>query len=254
MKHIRPLTAYKKANPDFYHFCWENDDLNDSKSKKGKENLGYWIYCWIKLDKSSKEGKPNPFFWNTAKSKNNLSTISEMGRLLLTAWYYNIEEWAMNVCGYVYNSYNKKDNSFNDLEFAKVVKHIRENIGFYLHNEQQLKLYIVESLFNDELQPLLPEKPKELKEYESGVEVMKELEKTWTKKDKDAFRKRMWNLDSYTGYLSDLLDQHGISYLELGEFLRGEQKENREYIDRLNQLYQEYQQSILNVDSSKLLT
>ena len=74
---------------------------------------------------------PPPFFWKSENNRNNKLTISELGRLLLTGWHYNIEEYTLELLRYVERSYYKKvkeNEAFNDLEIHSVVKHLRENI------------------------------------------------------------------------------------------------------------------------------
>ena len=45
-KHIRPLSTYRKVNPECHKRIFEND-LIEVSSKKAKENEGYWMYAFF---------------------------------------------------------------------------------------------------------------------------------------------------------------------------------------------------------------
>jgi hypothetical protein len=222
-------------------------------SKKGKENEWYFYYCAMEM-RNKDDGILAPFFWTSQGEKHNICTSSEMGRLLLTGWYYNIQDWAKNVCGYVYKSYHRKTGKFNDLIFAKAVKQIRENVGYYYHNEPQLKLFVVQSFFNDELKQLLPPKPKELERAERGENFFKEWGDNLQKKYKGGIRRRMWDLDFYADYLAEQLDNYGIPYMAFSEWKKKDEEENNEYSENLNKLEKQYNDQLLNINTDYLLT
>ena len=286
-KVIRPLVAFKKANPEIYLRFW---NLITATSKKAQENEFYFIYAYnylgvetvkeildpdqIKLIEYTKEKNLtedeiqkkiqdikratyhltkyefNSFFFNTKEEYTNIGTVSEIGRLLLYGWYYDIESWSKEIGGYIYKAYKKiesRGEAFNDLDFKEAVKHIRENIGYYYQNEPELKLYILKTFFNDKLQELLPEKPKELKTYERAVEFFKEIRKNQKAKGIDYWIRKADNLELYNIYLQDILEEIGVvNYLSFEDWEKERNQENEEYYNELNNLYKEYKKSILN--------
>lgn len=253
-KQIRPLTAYKKANPNLF-------DLLDSltgekiKSKKGRENAWYFTYGLYETETGVEdyEARYEDSFFYVEGKRTNISTVSELGRLLLTGWYYNIEDWAKRISLYVYNSYHKKTergDTFNDLEFKEAIKHIRDNIGYYYHNAEELKLYILETFFKEDLKPLLPEPPDILKEHDRAVEI---VDKLYGKRSKRWFKEQYFLLDSYWYYLSEILDSYDIPYLSFSEFRDREKKEIAEHSERINKARNKYRSDIKNLPLSKLL-
>lgn len=293
-KHIRPIMAYKKANPERYKIInnFFVDPHTKATSTKGRENEFYWSYCvfvasWgtdIKLytyspelldliRKELKEGttdkeindwaeekikenpellvksEPNPFYFNPIyQNRVNIGTVTELGRLFLTGWYYNIEEWTYEVGRYVYRAYHKKrtqGEEFNDLEYKNIVSHIRENIGYYYHNNPDLKLYILEKLFSKELQPLLPEKPKELASYDCAMDLFTDIHKARLKKDKNWYVKHYNQIEEYVGYLEEILDKYGIEYKDQEEYLAEAEEENKKYFQGIENLQREYREDLL---------
>lgn len=247
-KHIRPLTAFKKANPLLYKIL--SYDLT-STSEKGKENEIYWNYAYWELNTNSNMPKrPDEFYWKDYNNKNNIGTTTEMGRLLLTCWYYDIELFGKKICSYVYNSWRRKVNKnekFNDLEFQKLVKHIRENLDYYYHNENELKLYILKNMFNDELQQYLPEPPEELKNYKKAIELITAQHKARIKKDKDWYVNNYAILEEYIDYLQEQLDGYGITYKDLNDFEKDRNEKNKEFHRHINQIQENYKSQIMDV-------
>lgn len=296
-KVIRPLVAFKKANPEIYLRLW---NLITATSKKAQENEFYFIYAYnylgvetvkeildpaqieiiefIKQENLTKKKLTedelqkkiqdikratyhltkyefNSFYFNTKEEYTNIGTVSEIGRLLLYGWYYDIESWSKEIGGYIYKAYKKIESSgeaFNDLDFKEAVKHIRENIGYYYQNEPELKLYILKTFFNDKLQELLPEKPKELKEYEDAIDFLKIVRKHQKAKGIDYWIKYADNLESYIIDLQNFLEEIGVvNYLSFEDWERERKKENEEYFNELDNLYKEYKKSIIS-DIKKL--
>lgn len=146
-KHIRPLTAFKKLNPEIYSDIF--DSIPNDLSVKGKENEFYFLYACVysgiktknvildpaqisiiegyknKNNPTEKEleeftGKVkiasyhltkyeyNAFFYTNEGEPTNKLTISELGRLLLTGWHYGIKEYTQELLRYVERSYYKK--------------------------------------------------------------------------------------------------------------------------------------------------
>lgn len=50
-KQIRPLSAYKKANPELYKLVDEINLNTDKTSKKGLENTWYYSYSYLELSR-----------------------------------------------------------------------------------------------------------------------------------------------------------------------------------------------------------
>lgn len=247
-KHIRPLTAYKKANPEYYGI-FEKIGVLKSISKKGRENEWYWWYGYKKLKEALNiDDKPPSFFWQSEEVKNNIVTITEIGRLLLTGWYYDEKEWTIKVGGYVYKAYQRKKETgeeFNDLLFSKAVKHIRENISYYYNKENELKLYILKEFFNNELQPLLPERPEELKSLDEAIDFLSNIKKNALKKDKDFYYNKANFLEDYLFYLQEFMEENYITgYLTEEEFKEEEELKNKSYWEKIQTLEENYNELI----------
>lgn len=253
-KHIRPLVSYKKCNPKIYDLLLNDSSLPGltGQSKKEKENNSYYMYAWhfsgIKVIDETLSGSEqyNPFFFDTSGSikATHKTIVSELGRLLLTGWYYNIEDWTKEICGYVYNSYQTKKELFNEYKFTEVIKSIRENIGYYYHRPDELKLYILENFFKDELKKLLPEPPKELQDHDEAVKFLIEMDKNLLKKNKDYYKERTMYLEEYTMHLEELIESAGIMVNE-NEFKEDYERQNTEYFKEIADMRQQYRQQIL---------
>ena len=250
-KHIRPITAYKKANPEYYEFV---NSQTVAVSPKGKENEWYWWYGYfILIGRLQLANYPPSFFWSTLNTKANIGTVTEIGRLFLTGWYYGNEadNLTKDTAKYVYKAWEKKKRKgvvFNDLEFTKVVKKIRENLVYYLYNPDELKFFILESFFKDELTPLLPEPPKELKQHDDAVKFINDLNKNWLKKDKDYFKNEVWFYASYIYYLTGLLEDSGIPCSSEDEYRKQDEDEGQRYAEEIAKIRAQYK------DQVKLLT
>jgi hypothetical protein len=243
-KEIRPLTAYKKANPEIYKFYLSC--IEKPTSKKGIENDFYFWYAILQLKKV--EDKSN-FFLTPNGDFTNKGTVSEIGRLLLYGWYYNIENWAQNVAMYIYKAYNKKIKSediFNDLEFKKAINHIRDNIAYYYNKEQELKLYILETFFNKKLQKILPEKPKSLKEHDNSVQFLLKIRENQKKKGIDYWINKTDDLEQYSYYLIDILEKYNLEFLSFEDYNKIEQLETEKYYKNIDNLRVEYKDSYIN--------
>lgn len=228
-KHIRPIAAYKRVNPELYkHY---NDIVSvlglKAGSSKQKENNFYHAYGMYMCGESVTEDKTGFFVAND--NYVNICTITEMGRLLLTGWYYNIENFTIDICRKLYNAYAYKKNNnivFNDLEFAKAIIYIRENAGYYYHNEDELKIYLLNHFFEKETKDLLPPAPKIFQ----IIDIVGREKKNNLKSDKDYYYKRADFLDSYVEHLQDVLDEYNISYQTEDEHKEIYDKEEKEII------------------------
>jgi len=240
---IRPLAAFKNKNPEIYEavnsFCNKNN-----MSAKHKENEFYWHYCFMFGSFVDSENLFPSFFFSDPGTFINKSTITEMGRLLLTGWYYNIEEFAKKTCQYIVNGYEKaEDKKINDLEFAKAVKHIRENIGYYYHHEGDLKVYLMKKFFNEEIKEYLPEPSEELKSTQNAIDFINKIEKNCIKKDKNYYRNNMYFLEERTIYLEEILDNYGIEYLQEGEHKKQYDKSCIEFRAKYSDLLNEHEKA-----------
>ena len=242
-KVIRPLTAFKRLNPEYYNKVYL--PLLQSKSEKGRENE---FYLWYSIFKLGIKGKDS-FFWTTEGSFTNKVTVSEVGRLLLYGWYYNIEDWTKEIGIYIYNAYKKIENNketFNDLDFAKAVKYIRENITYYYQNKTELKLYILETFFNDEIQKLLPQKPKELIEHESTIKFGEKINNYRRKKGVDYWLDKSDDFENYSYYLEEILENYNIDFLSFEDYINKQNINDNEYFETINRLEKTYKTSIIN--------
>lgn len=291
-KQIRPLAAFKKANPEIYLKFW--DLTQKDISAKGKENEFYFIYAcqYLGMDRIkqtlhpdtidliervkilfSEEGKSkegienqidkikrghqhltkteyNSFFFNSEGEFANIGTVSELGRLLLSGWYYGVDDWTTEIGGYIYKAYKKIESEgqhFNDLDFQKAVKHIRENIIYYYQNDPKLKLYILKTFFNDKLTPLLPPAPEELKKHERALSLVMHWKKTAKSKGIDHWINKADNLELYYFYLQEILEDLGVEdFLSFEDWLKNENSKEDDYWCKIEKIQQEYNAQISN--------
>jgi len=160
MQQIRPLTTYKKLNPDFYELVAETYK-EKTLSAKQQENEFYYSYCYLEsglypFNKSFEEAKKtdeHKFFWKGPNTPNNKSIISELGRLLLVGWYYGeeVERFTKQICKDVFDAYqHRKLEGLKPRagDFVSALKKIRENIVFCFQNDVEVRLslygYLVE--------------------------------------------------------------------------------------------------------------
>ena len=221
MKHIRPLTAFKKANPNLYQLCVEAFKGDKGKlSKKQEENeICYWYGL---LESFDKEASPElkPLFFNEFGNSINKTLVTEIGRLLLTGWYYDIEEFTREICNCAFNDLKHK-KEINEL--TKSVRHIRQNISYYFYNKEELMAFLQNHSFDEVFLFYLsnfyrlPEIGIEL------VQLEEKKKKENLKKDPDFYYKRSSNLEEYIEYLQDLLDEFKIEYLSIEEWQEKEE-------------------------------
>lgn len=268
MKSIRPLTAFKKENPAIYDLFMDPLREGLKGSKKQQENEFYWNYCFYESGICNFEGKlydeartkePSwQFFFKDEHTQNHKAIITELGRVLLAGWYYNIEEFTKDICGHVYHGYikaNENNKVFNEQEAAAAVKQIRNNIGYYYHNPEELKIYLLETMFPEEVKQYLPEAPEEVKRHEWIKEVIQNEKERNLKQDKDYYYKLANIQESYIEHLQELLEQYGIDFISLEEYRDQDRQELDQHIEKveavLNQYKEEKKKALL---SCKLLT
>jgi hypothetical protein len=245
-KNIRPLSAYKNANPSFYtHYKEASGVIFKTQSKKQEENNWYWAYGFLvsKIPHVIEGEKSTGFYFHKTENRIvNKCTAVEVGRLCLVGWYYNIENFALNICENIYNAFclkNEKNIEFNDLEMAEALKHIRENIIYYYNNEDSLKIYMLEHFFKEQIKGILPELPEEIKVINEWKEHFENIKKKNEKKDKDYYYKRSDELESYNYYLEQILEEYGIEHLTQEEY-----REREEYNASLDPDLQDYYKKI----------
>lgn len=297
-KQIRPLVAFKKANPE--HYSTIMGCVPDNLSAKAKENYFYFLYAtvfmgverikdtfdpitielieYIKTTYSA-EGKSeeqieqrieqiksghshrttteyNSFFFNSIGEETNMGTVSEIGRFLLTGWFYDVQEFSKEISGYVYNAYKKTEASgdvFNDLDFQKAVKHIRENIRYYYNNSQELKLYILKTFFNDKLKTLLPAPPDKLDRHIKAIDFLTEIRKNDKAKGVDFWINKASEYEGYYYYLQEILENCDIDHLSLDDYNKEQNKENDVYWNEIDNLEKDYMNTLSTVNLTNLI-
>lgn len=249
-KHIRPLAAYRKAEPRMFKLCWGMDER--ATSKKGKENSFYWYYACFEANDINREKtweKTKFIFFNDRGARTNISTITELGRLQLEGWYYGVTDFTDNVARYIYNTYLKKQatgQELNDQEYCKAIKHIRENIGYYHTRPDEVKLFIIEGFFKDELKPMLPDPPEELKIFEEAVEWVTERLKTQRRRGADYWINQAGKWEDYAYYLEEILEEYGIKHNDFKTWEEERTAERKKYFDEITALKNERREQMLN--------
>jgi hypothetical protein len=251
MKQIRPLVAYKKENPENYKAYLTIDNGWEGLSKKAQENNFYWTYASMNIKKE----RMHPFFWKDESNRNNKLTITELGRLLLTGWYCGIKDYTKEIALYVLNAYDKKvkeKEGFNDMEIYKVVKHIRENIGYYNSNKNELKIFMLDSLFKTQLQELLPQ-PDKLKQHDEIVGILLGIRTNQKKKGIDFWVNKAESFEGYSYYLKELLEERELEFLTFEDWEIEFNKDDEGYSKEIDSLNKEYRKQLLNINLKKLL-
>lgn len=195
------------------------------------------------------------FFWRNGETRANVKTITELGRLLMTGWYYEELDFTLDISRALYNAWMyKKEHEidFNDSEFENAIKEIRSNILFYLSNKDELKVYLLKHFFAEQIKPLLPEEPKEQKEFNEIIEFLKNEKLHNLKKNPDYYYHRTLMLESYVEYLQEQLEEYGIPYIEESQFEKDKEAENNTFIESWvskitseNSLYESQERKVL---------
>jgi hypothetical protein len=257
-KQIRPLVAFKKQQRELYDLHY-NLAKERTTSKKGIENNFYFWYGALSLknikgkDSLNVKGKDS-FIFTEQGNFTNKCTITEIGRLLITGWYFNIEDYTKELSSYIYKAYHKKLNTtekFNDLHYSEVVKHIRENIAYYYKNQPEVKLFIVDSLFKNTLQELLPP-PDKLKAHNELIDDLKEIRANQRKKGIDYWINTAEDWEGYSYYLQDKIDSLNSIYLSFEDWKKEQNKLDIEYFKQVEDLSKEYKKSIINSSQIQL--
>ena len=146
-KAIRPLSKWKKENEDRWMFLYM-PLIKESipESKKSIENEFYFVHCIFTLETDFKTKREQDSFYYTPKGNlTNKVLVSEIGRLLLYGWYYNIEEWTKEIGLSVYKGYKEREKNKEHLDKKEIsikIKHIRDNIGYYYHNTSEVNILL----------------------------------------------------------------------------------------------------------------
>jgi len=251
---VRPLSQLKRINPDLYKFLVKE---SPGISKKAQENEAYFLYCAISLrtPHGIEHITRDKFLYKTPLVKNNIATVTELGRLLMIGYCYTnkgLEEFTKKIAGYVYRAYHKKlseGEAFNDTDYSELVKTIRENVGYYYTREDEAKLLLLERLFPQEIKPLLPPQPKELQEYNDIIELLKNSRANQRKKGIDYWIEDAEGREGYAYYLQEILDAIGYEYLSFEDWKKQEESLSEgetPHVDQYLKLKEEYRASIVN--------
>lgn len=138
----RPLKAYKKANKEYYNFINTNL-IVEVGSKKTNENNFYYHFAIQKLIEIDKNLSTPPetneiFFYKNREIAINKGAIIELGRLLILGWYYNLEDYAKELCLLIVKQYleNKKAKIKTDrLNLMNIIHYIKINIIYFSNNK-----------------------------------------------------------------------------------------------------------------------
>ena len=129
--HIRPLATWKRQNPEKYKLVYcEGFGINEEYSAKAQENTFYWYYCWAKYATRDEPFKKN-IFWKSPNKRDNIRLLTELGRLLLAGWYYDLEEYTIEYGNWIIAEYDRATSAGVKFEQAKaieVIKHIRQRL------------------------------------------------------------------------------------------------------------------------------
>jgi hypothetical protein len=254
-KHIRPLKAFTKANPDviemIHRYC-ETDKL----SERGKVRLIYYRFGKQLIYKVGNElygenahySITTPFLGEPGTDRNKC-TLVEIGQLYIHAWYYGETRFSEELTIYIFNAFNKKVKAgepFNDLDFSELVKHLRENLGYYFNNPERAKLKIVKTLFNDELKKINPPRNKELAIHYEVEAIIEARIKHLKSKGVESIIENLFNWEDYALYLMELLGEYDIPFMSLNEYKESEKEDNEKYFKEISEIEEEEEKELLN--------
>lgn len=256
---IRPIASFKKENPEIYKHYLDAINMLGLKggSKKQEENNFYYAYALLNsgIDMGTQENF-NPFLFDkTGKSRNNVTTFAEMGRLLLTGWYYSIQEYARTLCGYIdriYNNTAEQDRPLITGLMTDAVNHLRDNLPYYEQHQDAAKLYLLQTLAKDEIAHLEPEKPAKLALVDEAIKIAQGFNR---KHDKQYFIELADNQEVYIEYLQEELDQRGIPYMTYEEKMEAVESELKPFYEDIARMENERQANMqAAILGNKLLT
>lgn len=245
-KVIRPIVAYKKANPELYDYYNAGTAMLKLKggSKKQEENNFYFVYSFLNSGIETRTEKgPNPFIFTNDKQFNNITTLTELGRLTLYGWYYGIEDFTKEICGYINNVYNntlEKDRAMMAGLMTGAASHIRENLGYYYKNQDSMKIYLMQELAKEELDKIAPDKPDLLVIVDAAIRETHETEAENLRKNKRHYIKLSYNQAAYIDYLQGLLDEYGIRYRSFEGNQEKEEEALKPFYEKIEALESEH--------------
>jgi hypothetical protein len=237
MRKIRPLTAYKKWNPKIYEMICrfvQNIFEDDKKGTKSFQNHWYYIYAMHYGFYDTKSLLGTKYEGIVSHDKRNfyrMHTVTEIGRLALTGWYLGIEDFAREINQWVVKSWfrhHKTFVNFPDMEYARFLSDVRNNIEYWYQNKEDLKLKLVNEFFKDDIKHLLPEKTK----IHKMLDALTDYSSFKGKSRIDLINEIRWWRD-YAESLSERLDDYNIPYETEYEY---NQRRN-EMIKSLNKVY-----------------
>lgn len=133
---IRPLVAFKKENIQYYNRLVQIS--NYQGTEKSIENNFYYFYAVTKLREPDVN---DSFFFKNKELIINRGIITELGRLLIYGWYYQIADYAKGLCSLIIENYLQgAKGKINREKAVGLVRHIRENILYYNNNEEVIDL------------------------------------------------------------------------------------------------------------------
>jgi hypothetical protein len=129
--HIRPLAKWKRQNPELYKLVYyEGFGINEVYSAKAQENTFYWYYCYTKYATRGEPFKKN-IFWKSPNKRDNIRLLTELGRLLLAGWYYDLEEYTIEYSDWVLEEYYQATSDgvkFEQAKLIEVIKYVRQRL------------------------------------------------------------------------------------------------------------------------------
>ena len=225
-KVIRPLTAFKKANKELYNIY--NTIFNEGvgTSVKAKENNFYSTFSVLRLKDEKTSFDVKYFFWDTSLNKRiNITIATELGRLLLYGWYYNLYDYSEKLCFDVIKVYFKKvklKEKILDVDFCNVLQDLRINLEYYNIKKDEAKLLILDRLLSSNLKNFYSLETKENKE---ALEFFLTIKKAHKKRGLDYWINRAEDYEGYCYYLQDLLELNNLSFENLNEYFLTRDKE-----------------------------
>ena len=143
------MAAFKRINPNLYNIIFQFAK-EEANSKKEIERIWYFQYCFSEWYMRKIGGSPPPnFLFNDKGQRANKAIAIAIGQLLLTAWYFNGNEFGIDLANQVHEIYEKKQQQggkINSHEFVKVCDHLRANFQHYQHNPNKAKLTLIKNL------------------------------------------------------------------------------------------------------------
>ena len=173
----------------------------------------------MKLKDEKKSVDVQYFFWDTSLNKRiNITIATELGRLLLYGWYYNLYDYSEKLCFDVIKVYFKKvklKEKILDVDFCNVLQDLRINLEYYNSKKDEAKLLILDRLLSSNLKNFYP---LETKENKDTLEFILAIRKAQKKRGIGYWINRAEDYEGYCYYLKELLELNNLSNLSLEEY------------------------------------